>query len=121
MNKTEQTKTNQPEQKRINMAFTDKNYKYILKQTRLIGVNYTHFINSIIVLTNPEELNFYVQSQPLRKGNNATRKNGHRMKRINLNFRPEAYRIIYEGAKNTGTTITQFTNMIVELHKNNKS
>ena len=39
MNKTEQTKTNQPEQKRINMAFTDQNYKYILKQTRLIGVN----------------------------------------------------------------------------------
>ena len=114
-------KTIQPQKKRINMAFTDQNYRYIIEQSRLIGVNYTHFINSIILLIDKKELNLYVQNQPLRTGNNATRKNGHRVNRININFRPEVYHIISEGSKNTGTTITQFTNMIIEFYKINHS
>jgi len=102
--------------KRINMAFPDKTYNFIIEQAYKYCINYSHLIRYIVRTVNKTELNNYVESQPMRKGSHAFRRRGYRMKRMNVQFSPEIYSFITEGAKEHGTTVTQFVNMIIELY-----
>ena len=107
--------------KRISMAFTDNNYQFILDETSQLGINCAHFLNSLIRIMDTDEVDKYVESQPLRKGNNAIKRKGHPAKRINLKFPMDSYQKMASGAKRTGTTLTQYLNMIIEVYKLDKS
>ena len=113
--------TNQGEYKRINMAFTDGNYQFIQDETARLGINCAHFLNSLIRIIDAEEIDKYVSSQPLRKGNNAIRRKGHPLKRINLKFQIDTYQRLATGADRNGTTLTQYLNMILEVYKHGEN
>ena len=68
-----------------------------------------------------DEVDKYVESQPLRKGNNAIKRKGHPAKRINLKFPLDTYQKMADGAERNGTTLTQYLNMIVEVYKLDKN
>jgi len=107
--------------KRISMAFTDNNYEFIFDETSRLGINCAHFLNSLIRIMDVEEIDKYVESQPLRKGNNAMKRKGHPAKRINLKFPMDTYKKMFDGAEKNGTTMTQYLNMIIEVYKLDKS
>ena len=111
----------QGECKRINMAFTDNNYRFIQDETSRLGINCAHLLNSLIRIIETDEIDRYVASQPLRKGNNAIRRKGHPAKRINLKFPMDTYQKLSTGAERNGTTLTQYLNMIIEVYNQDKS
>ncbi len=109
------------EVKRISMAFTDNNYEFIIDETSKLGINCTYFLNSLIRIMDVNEVDKYVESQPLRKGNNAIKRKGHPAKRINLKFPLDTYQKMADGAERNGTTLTQYLNMIIEVYKLDKN
>ncbi len=109
------------EVKRISMAFTDNNYEFIIAETSKLGINCAFFLNSLIRIMDTNEVDKYVESQPLRKGNNAIKRKGHPAKRINLKFPLDTYQKMADGAERNGTTLTQYLNMIVEVYKLDKN
>ena len=119
----ELTKTSKTvsEAKRISMAFTDNNYEFIIAETSKLGINCAFFLNSLIRIMDTNEVDKYVESQPLRKGNNAIKRKGHPAKRINLKFPLDTYQKMADGAERNGTTLTQYLNMIVEVYKLDKN
>lgn len=119
----ELTKTSKTvsEAKRISMAFTDNNYEFIIDETSKLGINCAFFLNSLIRIMDINKVDKYVESQPLRKGNNAIKRKGHPAKRINLKFPLDTYKKMADGAERNGTTLTQYLNMIVEVYKLDKN
>ena len=115
------TSKNVSEVKRISMAFTDNNYEFIIDETSKLGINCAFFLNSLIRIMDVNEVDKYVESQPLRKGNNAIKRKGHPAKRINLKFPLDTYKKMADGAERNGTTLTQYLNMIVEVYKLDKN
>ena len=108
--------------KRINMAFTDGNYAFLVAETSKLGVNFMHFINSIISSTDSSEIDQCMDEQPMRKGkHSASRRKGHPMKRINLKLKSANYVKVFDCAERNDATITTIVNIVIELyqHRNN--
>lgn len=114
-------KNSVPEEKRINMAFTDSNYDFIIAETDKLGINCMHFINSIISSTDSGEIDQCIEKQPLRKGkHSAPRRKGHPMKRINFKLDGENYNKVFECAERNDTTITTIVNVVIEIYRDKR-
>lgn len=105
--------------KSINMAFSERNYSFIMAETSRLAINCAYFLNHIISSINTEELKSYADSQPLRKGNHAPRKKGCPMKRIYIKFSAQNYKILSDCSALLNITITTAVNMIIEIYAQN--
>lgn len=110
---------------RVNMAFTDNNYKVITSETSRLGVNFMHFLNYIINSTSEEEIDTFMNDNPLRKGgrNSAPRRRGNPLKRINFKLTTDNHDKLRVLASKNDATITTIVNAILEIYitKNNIS
>lgn len=114
---TEDQKTQKA--RRINMAFTDENYDYLLKETNRLSVSIVYYINTIISSTDEEKINEYIEKLPVRRSkDHVSRQKGNKVKRINLKFENNVHNLISSGAKKYNMTMTQYVNTIVETSKN---
>ena len=105
--------------KSINMAFTEANYSVIIAETSRLAINCAYFLNYLIETVNISELDTYAESQPMRKGNHASRRKGSPMKRINIKFTPENHKKLYDCSVRNDITVTTAMNMIIEIYARN--
>lgn len=104
--------------KRINMAFSDENYEYIISQSNKMLIPIAAFLNSIIPKIDDEEVGCYLQKLSVtRSKDNISRRKGNKVKRINLKFQNDVYNKIVLGADKFNMTLTQYVNTIVEIFK----
>lgn len=117
--------TSEDTEKRVNMAFSDSNYEFIVSETSKLGVNFMYFLNYLIRTTSEEDINQLLDSQPFRKGgrSSAPRRRGHKLKRINFKLNTENHEKLNVLASKNDATITTIVNVILELYiaKNNVS
>ena len=108
---------------RVNMAFPDTNYEFILSETSRLNVNFMYFLNHIISSTSNEDIDAFMDNNPLFKGgrSSAPRRRGHRMKRINFKISTENHQKLNTCASKNDATITAIVNAILEIYiaKNN--
>ena len=120
--KTETSENNETEH-RVNMAFTDSNYEFLLSETSKLGTNFMNFLNHIVSSTTKEEIEQLIKEQPWRKGgrSSAPRRRGHKSKRINFKISKENHKKLNDCASNNDATITTIVNVILEIYiaKNN--
>lgn len=110
--------------KRINMAFSDANYRLISEESERLSVSFVYFINSLIRIVDENDIGRHISSMPIRRTkDNISRRRGKPAKRINLKFSPELHSKLSRGAESYNMTITQYMNTIIEvyaqdIHKN---
>lgn len=103
--------------KRINMAFTDANYKLISEESERLSVSFVYFINSLIRIVDEKDISRYIESMTIRRSkDNISRRKGKPAKRINLKFSPELHSMLSRGAASCNMTITQYMNTIIEVY-----
>lgn len=108
-----------PEQKdkRINMAFSDKNYSVIMEETERLGITCVYMINTLVTVMERTDVEEYLSRLPIRRTkDNIPRRKGSPMKRINLKFTSAAYTAASAGAEATNMTITQYVNTVIEVY-----
>lgn len=110
---------------RVNMAFPDSNYEFLLSETSKLNINVMHFLNLIISSTTDEEIKQFIDNHPWLKGgrSSAPRRRGHKMKRINFKLSTQNHEKLRTCASNNNATITNIVNAILEIYiaKNNLS
>ncbi len=115
--------TSETKECRVNMAFSDNNYKFLLNETSKNNVNFMYFLNHIIKHTSDEEINRFMDNHPLLKGgrSSAPRRKGHKMQRINFKIYTENHEKVSNCALKNDATITAIVNAIIEIYisKNN--
>lgn len=125
--KTLNPKSEIPREKesRVNMAFPDSNYEFLLSETSKLNVNFMYFLNTIIESTTDEEIKQFMNNHPLLKGgrSSAPRRRGHKMKRINFKLSVKNHEKLRSCASYNDATITSIVNAIIEIYitKNNLS
>ena len=123
--KTLEPKPDSHEESRVNMAFPDSNYEFLLSETSKLNVNLMYFLNTIINSTTDEEIKQFMDNHPLLKGgrSSAPRRRGHKMKRINFKLSTQNHEKLRACASNNDATITNIVNAILEIYikKNNLS
>lgn len=101
----------------INMSFTDNNYETIQDESNWLGINLSFFVNSLIRIIHTDDINKYIKLQPIKRTkDNIPRKKGSASKRINIKFPIDTYNKILSGSKEHNQTLTQYTNIIVEVY-----
>ena len=110
--------TSGEKEKRVNMAFTDNNYKLITSETSRIGVNFMYFLNYIINSISNEEIDKFMDSHPLLRGGrrSAPRRKGNKLKRINFKINTENHEKLNTCALKNNATITTIVNAIIEMY-----
>lgn len=120
--KTLEPKNDNTEEKesRVNMAFPDSNYEFLLSETSKLNINFMYFLNTIIEATTDEEIKQFMDNHPLLKGgrSSAPRRRGHKMKRINFKLSAQNHKKLRACASNNDTTITNIVNAILEIYIN---
>ena len=110
---------------RVNMAFPDSNYEFLLSETSKLNVNFMYFLNNIIESTTNDEIKHFMDNHPLLKGgrSSAPRRRGHKMKRINFKINTKNHEKLRACASYNDATITNIVNAIIEIYinKNNLS
>lgn len=103
--------------KRINMAFSDANYKLISEESERLSVSIVYFVNSLIELTDENKIARYIDSMVIKRSkDNVSRRRGKPAKRINLKFEPKHHSKLSAGAEGCNMTVTQYMNTIVEVY-----
>ena len=103
--------------KRINMAFTDANYKLISEESERLSVSFVYFINSLIRIADEEAVSRHIGAMAIRRSkDNVSRRKGKPAKRINLKFEPELHGKLCRGAESFNMTVTQYMNTIIEVY-----
>ena len=104
---------------RVNMAFPDSNYEFILSETSRLNVNFMYFLNHIISSISNEDIDTFMDNNPLFKGgrSSAPRRRGHHMKRINFKISTENHEKLNACASKNNATITAIVNAIIEIYK----
>lgn len=117
-----EAKPNTPEEKesRVNMAFSDSNYEFLLSETLKLNVNFMYFLNTIIESTTDEEIKQFLDNHPWLKGgrSSAPRRKGHKMKRINFKLNTQNHEKLRTCASYHDATITNIVNAILEIYIN---
>ena len=123
--KTPEPKPDSHEEKesRVNMAFPDSNYEFLLSETSKLNVNFMYFLNTIINSTTDEEIKQFMDNHPLLKGgrSSAPRRRGHKMKRINFKLSTQNHEKLRACASNNDATITNIVNAILEIYIDKKN
>lgn len=105
------------EAKRINMAFSDDTYTWILKESERLGVGAAYYINSIIRQTDPETIRSFYEAQPIKTSKNCVpRRKGKRAQRITIKIDSDVYEDITLGAETYNQTLTQYANLVLEAN-----
>ena len=103
--------------KRINMAFSDANYKLISEESERLSVSFVYFINSLIRIADEEAVSRHIGAMTIRRSkDNISRRKGKPAKRINLKFEPEQHSKLCRGAESFNMTVTQYMNTIIEVY-----
>lgn len=103
--------------KRINMAFSDANYKLISEESERLSVSFVYFINSLIRIADEEAVSRHIGAMTIRRSkDNISRRKGKPAKRINLKFEPELHSKLCRGAESFNMTVTQYMNTIIEVY-----
>ena len=103
--------------KRINMAFSDRNYELIQSETNRMGINYAFFINTLIRIIEKKDIDAYIDSMVIKRTKyNVGRRKGNPAKRINLKFNMDNYQKLQSGAEQYNQTLTQYMNIIIEVY-----
>lgn len=110
--------TSDVKESRVNMAFPDSNYEFLLSETSRLNVNFMYFLNHIISSTSCEEIDAFMDNNPLFKGgrSSAPRRRGHRMKRINFKLSTANHEKLNLCALKNDATITAIVNAILEIY-----
>ena len=109
-----------PASKRINMAFSDANYRLISEESERLSVSFVYFINSLIGIVDEKDIAGYIGAMTIRRTKeNISRRKGKPAKRINLKFSPELHSKLSRGAECYNMTITQYMNTIIEVYAQN--
>lgn len=105
-------------EKRINMAFTDNNYEFIVSETSKLGASFVSFINYVISSVSIEDINSFIESHPwLKEGrSSALRRRGFHMKRINFKIFAQNYDKLQECASRHNATITAIVNIALDIY-----
>ena len=113
------TSENNKTEHRVNMAFTDSNYEFLLSETSKLSTNFMNFLNYIISSTTEEEIEQLIKEQPWRKcgKSSAPRRRGYKSKRINFKISKENHKKLDDCASNNGATITTIVNIILEIYR----
>ena len=107
--------------KRINMAFSDSNYRIISEESERLSVSFVYFINSLIRIVDEKDIAKYINAMPIRRTkDNISRRKGKPAKRINLKFSPELHDSLSRGAASYNMTITQYMNTVIEVYAQDK-
>ena len=78
--------------KRINMAFSERNYNYIHEQTDVLGLTAAYFVSELIKNTAEADVEKFLDEQPVRVTKDfIRRRKGMPAKRINIRFDGGAY------------------------------
>lgn len=113
----EQERPSSSEAKRINMAFSDDTYAWILKESERLGVGAAYYINSIIRQTDPETIHSFYEAQPIKTSKDCVpRRKGKRAQRITIKIDSDVYTSITIGAEKYNQTLTQYANLVLESH-----
>lgn len=113
----EQHNSSDAPSKRINMAFSDKNYEIIMEETMRLGITCVYMVNTLVCAMEEEDVEKYLSSLPIRRSkDNIPRRKGYPQKRINLKFSPKAYAAAQKGAELSNQTITQYVNTVIEVY-----
>lgn len=103
--------------KRINMAFSDANYRLISEESERLSVSFVYFINSLIRIVDEKDIGRHIGAMTIRRSkDNISRRKGKPAKRINLKFSPELHSKLSRGAECYNMTITQYMNTIIEVY-----
>lgn len=102
--------------KRINMAFSQRNYSCIQEETDRLGLTAGYFVSELIKKTDDCDVEKYLDAQPVRMTKNFVhRKKGMPAKRINLRFDGETYSKMNSSAEKLGLTLTQYVNSVINI------
>lgn len=111
-----QTETAGPASKKIKMAFSQSNYRFIKETSEELGQTMYALVNYLITMTSATKVDKYISEMlmPPTK-NNIPRKKGAALPRISLTFTPEAHSILTREADRYNQTITQYANIVIEI------
>lgn len=102
--------------KRINMAFSERNYNYIHEQTDVLGLTAAYFVSELIKNTAEADVEKFLDEQPVRVTKDfIRRRKGMPAKRINIRFDGGAYSKMTGSSDKLGITLTQYVNTVISL------
>ena len=109
-------KTAENPSKRINMAFSQRNYSYIYEKTEAAGLTIAYFVSGLIKNTEAADVEGFLNAQPVRvTREHVSRRRGMPAKRINIRFDGEAYSKMTGSSERLGITLTQYVNSVLSL------
>lgn len=103
--------------KRINMAFTNDNYKMINEESERFGTSMVYLVNTLIRIVDAKDVDTYIDSLPIKPNKkHVARRKGSPSERINIGFDKDTYSKIEEGSEKYDMTLKQYLNILLDVY-----